>query len=98
MFLVKKNHKYVYGCGLAFSLAFLTKSWHAGMIMAVGGIYLLGTGELRRFRKKEWAGFLLSVFCATDAVVWLALYQGRLFLPEEYGRDRFAGTDRKLEF
>ena len=62
MLSVKKNHKNVYVCGLMFSLAFLTKSWHAGMIMAIGGIYLLATGEMLRFTKKEWGGFLMSVF------------------------------------
>lgn len=62
MLSVKKNHKNVYLCGLMFSLAFLTKSWHAGMIMAIGGIYLLANGEMLRFKKKEWGGFLLSVF------------------------------------
>ena len=62
MLSVKKNHKNVYLCGLMFSLAFLTKSWHAGMIMAIGGICLLANGEMLRFKKKEWGGFLLSVF------------------------------------
>ena len=62
MLSVKKNHKNVYLCGLMFSLAFLTKSWHAGMIMAIGAMYLLANGEMLRFTKKEWGGFLLSVF------------------------------------
>ena len=62
MLSVKKNHKNVYLCGLMFSLAFLTKSWHAGMIMAIGGICLLANGEMLRFKKKEWGCFLLSVF------------------------------------
>ena len=62
MLRVRENHKRVYACGFLFSLAFLTKSWHAGMIAAVGGLYLLGTGELFRLKRKEWGGFLLSVF------------------------------------
>lgn len=32
------------------------------MIMAIGGICLLANGEMLRFKKKEWGGFLLSVF------------------------------------
>ena len=59
---VRENHKRLYLCGLLFSLAFLTKSWHAGMIAAVCGLYLLGTGELFRLKAKEWGLFLLSVF------------------------------------
>lgn len=53
---------YLYVCGLCFSLAFLTKSWHAGMIAAVGGLYLLLTGGLFKIRLAEWGKFLLSVF------------------------------------
>lgn len=68
MLSVKKNHKNVYLCGLMFSLAFLTKSWHAGMIMAIGGICLLANGEMLRFKKKEWGGFLLSVF--VPLILW----------------------------
>ena len=62
MLRIRENHKRLYLCGLFFSLAFLTKSWHAGMIAAVGGLYLLGTGELFRLKAKEWGAFLLSVF------------------------------------
>lgn len=62
MLRIRENHKRLYVCGLMFSLAFLTKSWHAGMIAAIGGLYLLGTGELFRLKAKEWAFFLLSVF------------------------------------
>ncbi len=62
MLRVKENHKRLYACGLFFALAFLTKSWHAGMIAAIGGLYLLTTGELFRLKLKEWGGFLLSAF------------------------------------
>lgn len=62
MLRIRENHRRLYACGLLFSLAFLTKSWHAGMIAAIGGIYLLGTGELFRLKRKEWCGFLAAVF------------------------------------
>lgn len=62
MLRIRENHKRLYFCGLMFSLAFLTKSWHAGMIAVVGGLYLLGAGELFRLKAKEWGFFLLSVF------------------------------------
>lgn len=62
MLRAKEKHKNIYVCGLMFSLAFLTKSWHAGMILAIGGIWFLCTGELFRLKPKEWLGFLLSVF------------------------------------
>lgn len=58
MLYIPRNKKCLYICGLCFSLAFLTKSWHAGMIAVIGGLYLLITGEIRRIRLKEWGIFL----------------------------------------
>ena len=46
MLKVRDNGRWLYACGLFFSLAFLTKSFHAGMIAAVGGLFLLLTKEL----------------------------------------------------
>ena len=54
----KKSRLYL--CGLFFSLAFLTKSFHAGMIVAIGGLYLLLTGEIKKIRPKEMIYFILS--------------------------------------
>lgn len=62
MLRIRENHRNLYVCGLLFSLAFLTKSWHAGMIAVIGGLYLLATRELFTLRLKEWGWFLLSVF------------------------------------
>ena len=63
-----RRREYLYVCGLCFSLAFLTKSWHAGMIGAVGGLYFLLTGEFFKLRLREWGGFLISVFL--PLVLW----------------------------
>ena len=75
-------------CGLCFSLAFLTKSFHAGMIAAVGGLFLLLTGELKRMRPREWAGFLL---CALLPVLLWAVcryqYDGLTFFRHMYEAD-----------
>ncbi len=62
MFQIRKDRKNLYFCGLMFSLAFLTKSWHAGMIAVIGGLYLLISREILRLKLKEWGFFLLSVF------------------------------------
>lgn len=48
MLELREHPRFIYLCGLFFSLAFLTKSFHAGMIAAVGGLFLLLTGELKR--------------------------------------------------
>ncbi len=81
-----ENHKRLYLCGLMFSLAFLTKSWHAGMIAAVGGLYLLGTGELFRLRAKEWGFFLLSVFA--PLLLWFGW---------RYTKDGFSFLEQMIE-
>lgn len=93
MLLVKKNHKSVYGCGLFFSLAFLTKSWHAGLIMAIGGLYLLCTGELRKFKKREWVFFFISVL--TPLFLWFGwryTKDGFFFLKSMIETDLLART------
>lgn len=68
MLRMREDHKKLYICGLLFSLAFLTKSWHAGMIAVIGGIYLLFTKEFFSIKSKEWGLFLLSVF--TPLLLW----------------------------
>lgn len=68
MLRIRENHRNLYICGLLFSLAFLTKSWHAGMIAAIGGLYLLLTKELFSLKLKEWGLFLLSV--SAPLLIW----------------------------
>lgn len=68
MLEIPGNKKRLYICGLCFSLAFLTKSWHAGMIAAIGGLYLLLTGEIKKLKLKEWGLFLASVL--VPLVLW----------------------------
>ncbi len=68
MLYIPKNKKCLYLCGLCFSLAFLTKSWHAGMIAVIGGLYLLITREICRVRLKEWGIFLGCILA--PLVLW----------------------------
>ncbi|MBD5545393.1 MAG: hypothetical protein HDR01_14430 [Lachnospiraceae bacterium] len=60
MLRIEKNQKYLYACGLFFALAFLTKSFHAGVIAVIGGLFLLLTGELKKMSIKTWGLFLGS--------------------------------------
>lgn len=60
MVLIEKNRKWLYLSGLLFSLAFLAKSWHAGAIACIGGIYLLLSGIVFKLKLKEWLFFLGS--------------------------------------
>lgn len=60
MLEVPKKHSKLYICGFCFACAFLSKSFHAGVIVAIGGLYLLITGEITKIKLKEWVLFLLS--------------------------------------
>ena len=60
MLHIEKNQKYLYACGLFFALAFLTKSFHAGVIVVIGGLFLLITGELKKMSLRTWGLFLGS--------------------------------------
>ena len=62
MMEIPKKKQNLYWCGLFFALAFLTKSFHAGMIVVIGGLYLILTGELKKLRLKEFLLFGISVF------------------------------------
>lgn len=88
MLKIRENQRWLYGCGLCFSLAFLTKSFHAGMIAAAGGLFLLLTGELKRMRPRVWTGFLLSSFL--PILLWACLryqYDGMAFFRSMYEAD-----------
>ncbi len=78
MFRIRENKKNLYFCGLMFALAFLTKSWHAGMIAAIGGLYLLVSRELFRLKGKEWLGF------AASALVPILLWFGWRFTKDGF--------------
>lgn len=88
MLKISEDQRWLYVCGLCFSLAFLTKSFHAGMIAAVGGLFLLLTGEFRKMRPGIWAGFLVSAIF--PALLWAVLrfrYDGTVFFQNMYEAD-----------
>lgn len=60
MLEVPKNHSRLYISGFCFACAFLSKSFHAGIIAVIGGAFLLLTGEIRKIKPKEWLYFILS--------------------------------------
>lgn len=60
----------LYLCGLCFSLAFLAKSSHALAIAATGGLFLLLTGQIRRYRPLQWV--LFAVCALGPAGLWAA--------------------------
>lgn len=99
MLNIPKNQHWIYMCGFCFSLAFLTKSFHAGMIAAAGGLFLLLTGELKRLRPRTFIFFLLSAL--VPVLIWGILrfqYDGPAFFLKMYeadiaGRTAAGGTE-----
>lgn len=65
---IPKKHSRSYLCGFCFSIAFLTKSYHALIILGIGGLYMLMTGEIRRFQKKEW--FWFAFWMVLPCSIW----------------------------
>lgn len=60
MLQIRDDNRKLYWCGFLFALAFLTKSFHAGLIAVIGGLYLLLTGLFKKIRLKEYILFILS--------------------------------------
>lgn len=54
-----KHPRLLYWCGIGFSLAFLTKSWHAAPIAVIGILYLLFTGKWKRYTVKQYLLFFV---------------------------------------
>lgn len=88
MLKIRDDQRWLLVCGLCFSLAFLTKSFHAGAITAVGILYLIFTGLYKTLRPRLLAGFL---FCALFPILlWATLrfqYDGLTFFQNMYEAD-----------
>lgn len=98
MMRVKDDVRFVYACGLLFSLAFLTKSYHAGIIMAIGGLYLLLTGDLLRMKIRNWCGFLASALLPVALwALWRMQIDGMTFLRAMWETDVLGRTDGTLQ-
>ncbi len=72
--LIKEHPRFLYLCGFAFSLAFLTKSWHAFLVVAVVGVYFITSKLIWKLNWKQWILFLLSAF--GPIFLWMAIRYG----------------------
>lgn len=68
MMEIPERHSRSYICGVCFSLAFLTKSYHAMIILVIGGLYMICTGVIKKLKTKEW--ILFGIFTAVPLLVW----------------------------
>lgn len=96
MLQVQKHQNYIYLCGFLFSLAFLAKSWHALVLLAIGGLFLIFSGLWKKLHIKNYILFLLSAFA--PLLLWAFVryqYDGMNFLGQMFGVDvtqRIAGS------
>lgn len=98
MLLIDKKVYSLYLCGLFFSLAFLTKSWHAFAIVAIGGLFLIFTGEIAKFKIKQWIIFILSFVTPIGAwAIARIIKDGPKFLIEMVEYDLLARSGSPLE-
>lgn len=94
----KEKPKYLYFASFAFSLAFLTKSFHAGCIVVTMAMILLLSKKLRTLSWKTW---LVSIACALlPILVWASARYGKdgfTFIKAMFSYDFFARTSQSLE-
>ena len=96
--LIKEHTKFLYLCGFAFSLAFLTKSWHSLLIVFVVGVYFIASKLMFKLNWKQWVAFAASAF--GPILIWLAVryqYDGFQFLKKMVDIDLLNRVGQPLE-
>jgi 4-amino-4-deoxy-L-arabinose transferase-like glycosyltransferase len=66
--LSEHSSKWFYVSALSFSLAFLTKSWHACNLLIIIFLYLIFTGVYKRLTFKNWV--LMMSFMFGPIIIW----------------------------
>jgi 4-amino-4-deoxy-L-arabinose transferase-like glycosyltransferase len=98
LMLADQNLKWLYGSGIAFSFAFLTKSWHAGNIVVIMGLYLFLTKKYKTLSFKNW--MTLCLFMILPIVVWGAIryqYDGTRFFKNMISYDLLHRSTSTIE-
>lgn len=98
MMYIEKTKKALYFSGFFFSLAFLTKSWHAFSIVAIGGLFLIFSGEIRKLKIKKWILFISSFVVPISGWIVARIYKdGTYFLTEMVRYDLLERSKNPLE-
>ncbi|MDQ0202202.1 ArnT family glycosyltransferase [Neobacillus ginsengisoli] len=98
LLLCEHNLKWLYGSGLGFALAFLTKSWHAGNIAIIIGLYLLFTGTYKRLNHTNW--ILLLICMVFPILAWGGIryqYDGLEFFKNMFAYDLLQRSSTTIE-
>ncbi|MBY9080434.1 glycosyltransferase family 39 protein [Paenibacillus sp. HN-1] len=98
LMMTELHIRWLYVSGLMFSLAFLTKSWHAGTILAIILLYMLLTHRVRRLNPGNVLGFIAT--SVVPVLVWLVLrfpHDKFTFIKEMIRYDLLARASSTLE-
>ena len=83
-----KHPRFIYACGFLFSLAFLTKSWHALLMLAIGGLFFVFSAL---WKKLKAINYILFFLCSFGPIAFWAYiryqYDGMAFLGQMFGVD-----------
>lgn len=97
-FWAQAQKRWLFLSGLCFSLAFLDKSWHACILLAIVGLYLLGSRQLFHLGIRIWAGMLACAFVPIGIwAVWRYTADGTAFFRGMIDRDLLARSSQPLE-
>jgi 4-amino-4-deoxy-L-arabinose transferase-like glycosyltransferase len=92
------KRSYIYITGLAFSLAFLAKSWHTMAIVAIVGLYLLIAKLILKFNLRQW---LIFIGCSFGPILlWVLVrvrYDGFKFIHDMISYDLLSRTNSPIE-
>ncbi len=94
----EKGKKRLYICSLCFSLAFLAKSLHAGVIASVILVYLFSTGEYKDYGFKDYA--ICTAISGLPVCSWGILRyasDGAVFIKAMFGYDLTGSLTGPLE-
>lgn len=83
-----ENQNKLYICGLMFSLGFLAKSWHACVMLPIGGLFMLLSGLWKKWKVHQYLLFALSML--GPILLWAVIryqYDGMAFLGQMFGVD-----------
>jgi 4-amino-4-deoxy-L-arabinose transferase-like glycosyltransferase len=98
LLLSETKLSYINISGLAFSFAFLTKSWHAGNIAIIIGLYLILSKSYKRLNYRKWLLLIGSMFI--PIIVWAAFryqYDGIEFFKRMISYDLLERSSNPIE-
>ncbi|AMQ20714.1 glycosyltransferase family 39 protein [Geobacillus zalihae] len=94
----RRQTRWLYAAGLACSLAFLTKSWHAGNILLIMVLYFLITRQWESGRWRAWWRAALTFVVPVLAWAFARYhYDGFSFFKQMIGYDLLLRSTRPIE-